>query len=189
MFSCACWVLEYLTLWSVYSKHFVHFLDCCISFSHLFSHTIVSDSFGTPWTVAHQAPLSMGFPRQESWSGLPFPSPGGLPNPGVELGSPALQAFFTAEPPGKPQCLPLVYGRPYILHAVHLWDVYIENIFSQFVTYLFHFLREVIWWAEVSKLMKSIAQAFLMYSTFCVFFKNPFFTPSHEDTFSGNLGL
>ena len=48
--------------------------------------------FGTPWTVARQAPLSMGFSRQESWSGLPFPSPGDLPNPGIEPGSPALQA-------------------------------------------------------------------------------------------------
>ena len=45
----------------------------------------------TPWTVACQAPLSMGFSMQEHWSGLPFPSPGDLPNPGIELGSPALQ--------------------------------------------------------------------------------------------------
>ena len=46
----------------------------------------------TPWTVARQAPLSMGLSRQEYWSGLPFPSPGDLSNPGTELGSPALQA-------------------------------------------------------------------------------------------------
>ena len=46
----------------------------------------------TPWTVAHQAPLSMKFSRQEYWSGLPFPSLGGLPNPGIEPRSPALQA-------------------------------------------------------------------------------------------------
>ena len=46
--------------------------------------------FETPWTVAHQVPLSMGFPRQEYWSGLPFSSPGDLPNPGVERDSPAL---------------------------------------------------------------------------------------------------
>jgi len=46
----------------------------------------------TPWTVAHQAPLSMGFSRQEHWSRLPFPSPGDLPNPGIEPMSPALQA-------------------------------------------------------------------------------------------------
>ena len=44
--------------------------------------------FATPWTVAHQAPLSMGFSRQEYWSGLPFPSPGDLPSPGIELRSP-----------------------------------------------------------------------------------------------------
>ena len=46
----------------------------------------------TPWTAAHQAPLSMRFSRQRYWSGLPFPSPGDLPNPGIEPGSPALQA-------------------------------------------------------------------------------------------------
>ena len=46
--------------------------------------------FVTPWTVAPQSPLSMGFSRQEYWSGLPFPSPGDLPNPGIEPGSPAL---------------------------------------------------------------------------------------------------
>ena len=56
----------------------------------------------TPWTVAHQAPLSMGFSRQEYWSGLPFPSPGDLPNPGIKPGSPALQAdALSSEPPGE----------------------------------------------------------------------------------------
>ena len=63
--------------------------------------------FATPWTVARQAPLSMGFSRQEYWSGLPFPSPGDLPNPGIEPRSPALQAdAFSSEPPGKIICLP-----------------------------------------------------------------------------------
>ena len=46
----------------------------------------------TPWAVAHQAPLSMGFSRQEYWSGLPFPSPGDLPNPGIKPEFPELQA-------------------------------------------------------------------------------------------------
>jgi len=46
--------------------------------------------FATPWTVAHQAPLSMGFSRQEYWSGLPFPSPGGLPDQGIEPRSPRI---------------------------------------------------------------------------------------------------
>ena len=60
-------------------------------------------TLGAPWTVAHQAPLSMGFSRPEYWSGLPRPSPGGLPNSGIELGSPALQAnSLLIEPPGKP---------------------------------------------------------------------------------------
>ena len=57
----------------------------------------------TLWTVAHQAPLSEGFSRQESWSGLPFPSPGYLPNPGIKPGSPTSQAdALPSEPPGKP---------------------------------------------------------------------------------------
>ena len=66
-------------------------------------HSVTSDSFSTPWTVACQAPLSMRFPRQEHWSGLPFSSPGDLPDPGSKPGSPALAGrFFTIEPPEKP---------------------------------------------------------------------------------------
>ena len=58
--------------------------------------------FATPWTVAYQAPPSMGFSRQECWSVLPFPSPGDLPDPGIEPGSPTLQAdALLSEPPGK----------------------------------------------------------------------------------------
>ena len=60
--------------------------------------------FATLWTVVYQAPLSMGFSRQEHWSGLPFPSPADLPDPGIEPRSPELQAdALTSEPPGKPQ--------------------------------------------------------------------------------------
>ena len=59
--------------------------------------------FVTSWTVACQAPLSMGFSRQEYWTGLPFPSPGDLPDPGIKAGSPTLQAdSLPSEPPGKP---------------------------------------------------------------------------------------
>ena len=66
------------------------------------SHSVVSDS-ATPGTVAHQAPLSIGLPSQEYWSGLPFPPPGDLPNPGIEPGCPALQAdLLPSETPGKP---------------------------------------------------------------------------------------
>ena len=59
--------------------------------------------FATPWTVAYQAPPSMGFSRQECWSGLPFPSPGDLPDPGIKPRSPALRAdALPSEPSGKP---------------------------------------------------------------------------------------
>ena len=67
------------------------------------SHSVVSNSLWPPWTVAYQAPQSVEFSRQEYWSGLPFPSPGDLPNPGIEPKSPALQAdTLPSEPPGKP---------------------------------------------------------------------------------------
>ena len=64
----------------------------------------------TPWTVACQTPLSMGFPRQEYWSSLPFPSPGDLPEPGIEPVSLSCFSggFFSTEPPGKPR-----YMYPY----------------------------------------------------------------------------
>ena len=59
--------------------------------------------FATPWAVDHQAPLSTGFSRQEYWSGLPFTSPGNLPDPGIQPGSSALAGrFFTAKPFQKP---------------------------------------------------------------------------------------
>ena len=62
--------------------------------------------FGTPWTVAHQAPLSMGFSREEHWSGLPFPFPGDLPNPRDQIQISCLAGgFFTDEPPVKPPTL------------------------------------------------------------------------------------
>ena len=58
--------------------------------------------FANPWTVAYQAPASMGFSRQKYWSGLPFPSPRDLPGPGIEPGSPAFQAdTLISEPTGK----------------------------------------------------------------------------------------
>ena len=69
----------------------------CQSLSHV-------QLFVTPWTIARQVPLSIEFSRQEYWSGLPFPSPWDLPNPGIEPGSPTLQAdSLPSEPPRKPQ--------------------------------------------------------------------------------------
>ena len=66
----------------------------------------------TLWTVARQVPLSMGFPRQEYWSGLPFPSPGDLTDPGMKPRSPELQAdSLPPEPPGKPSRMKVVGNK------------------------------------------------------------------------------
>ena len=61
-------------------------------YSEIASRSVLYQVFATTWSVAHQAPLSMGFSRQEYWSGLPFPSPEDLPDPGIKPRSPALQA-------------------------------------------------------------------------------------------------
>ena len=69
--------------------------------------------FGTPWTIAHQPPLSMGFSRQQYWSGLPFLSPGDLPDPGIKPGCLALQAdSLPSKPPGEAP------NRVYILSSI-----------------------------------------------------------------------
>ena len=109
--------------------HSFHFLSQCLAWiilidlystSVIFSFTVSSllimpscevkvkslshvQLFATPWSAAYQAPPSIGFSRQESWSGLPFPSPGDLPDPGIEPMSPTLQAdALPPEPSGKP---------------------------------------------------------------------------------------
>ena len=74
---------DFFTLWV--KPHFIYIGVECQSLSRIWL-------FATPWTVAHQVPPSMGFSRQEYWSGLPFPSPGNLSNPEIEPRSPALQA-------------------------------------------------------------------------------------------------
>ena len=85
--------------------------------------------FETPWTVAHQAPLSIGFSRQEYWSGQPSPSPGDLPRSEIKPLSPALAGgFFITEPPGKPPCVMLegiillqrFMIKPTILQELHI---------------------------------------------------------------------
>ena len=77
----------------------------------------------TPWTVARQAPLPMGFPRQEYWSELPCPPPGDVPHPGIELGVPALQAdCLPSEPPGHGILIPRSGIEP-MLPAVKTWSL------------------------------------------------------------------
>ena len=81
-----------------------------------------------PWAVALQAPLFMGFPRQEYWKGLLFPSPGAVPDTGIKPGSPALEGgFITTKPPGKPTTHIMHYlvrqtwSRKWQLTPVFLW--------------------------------------------------------------------
>ena len=77
---------------SLDSEAHLSFLSSCTGFHSIKGLSLsLVQLFVTPWTVAHQAALSMGFPRQEYWSGLPFPSPGDLPDLGIEPRSPALQ--------------------------------------------------------------------------------------------------
>ena len=102
----------------------------------MFSCLVVSNSFATPWTVACQVLLCMGFRRQEYWNGLPFPSPEDLPDPGIEPTSPALaDRFFTTETSRKPHikggCVCVIYSvvsnslQPHGLQPARLlcpWD-------------------------------------------------------------------
>ena len=106
--------------------------------------------FVTPWIVACQAPPVMGFYRQEYWSGLSFPSPEHLPDPGIEPWSPALQAeSLMCEPPGKPNTFP---HEPHIslsllitkwgeLHSFLHWLIHTQNTFSTFSPTS----REMVW--------------------------------------------
>ena len=82
-------------------------LTCCLV-------AVMSSSFASPWTAAHQVPLFMRSPRQEYWSGLPFPSPGDLPNPGIKPASPALRV----------DSLPLSYqgSPPFWLSSVYIFN-------------------------------------------------------------------
>ena len=128
-------------------SHFI-FPMCAKSLSHV-------QLFGTLWTVDLQAPLSMGSSRQKCWCGLPFPSPGDLPDPGIEpasAASPALSSgFFTTVPPGKPLSF-LVFlngifyiwiGQKVLLNKwISINQCYLTNKFTCSVSLLLEFLRK-----------------------------------------------
>ena len=99
--------IAWLQAFDKYPCVYIYICVCVYIYIHMKWSEVKSLSrvwlFATLWTVAHQAPLSMGFSRHGYWSGLPFPSPGDRPNPGIEPRSPTLQAdTLTSEPPGKP---------------------------------------------------------------------------------------
>ena len=90
--------------------------------------------FGTPWTISYQAPRSMGFSRQEYWSGLPFPSPGDLPDAGIEPKSPALQADALPSHQGSLGCL--VDSLNLWTPVLQFWEVFFFPLFSDFPSFL-----------------------------------------------------
>ena len=98
---------------------------------------MLSHVFVTPWTVACQAPLSMGFPTQEYWNGLPFPSRGDHPDPGIQSPSPVSPAlaggFFTIVPPGKP----LIFLNPNLIFFLHGICYYQFHVLESPEYYLF----------------------------------------------------
>ena len=113
-------MLSTLTEWQQYVVSFTS------SYTQREKWKLVAQSlFEIPWTIAHQAPLSMEFSRQEYWSGLPFPSPGDLPNPGIESQSPSLQADSSLfEPSGKHKHHSF-YLSP--MYGVHHWTLLIHD--------------------------------------------------------------
>ena len=111
--------------------------------------------FATPWTVAYQGPLSMGFSRQEYWSGLPFPSPGYLPNPGIEPRSSTLQADpLPSEPPGKPEVVHKSLYHHFNQYRAHSkLPSFIPGIFNLclFLLLLVNIARKLTSWLTFSK--------------------------------------
>ena len=105
----------------------------------------------TPWTTAHQAPLSTGFSRQEYWSGLPFPSPGDLPDPRIEPESPALQAdALLSAPQGSP--IPYAYTSQFICLLFSSNVYLIQELLPGFTWYIqgTYFIQLIFWIFVVS---------------------------------------
>ena len=134
-----------LPLESVLGENLFSFTTCCGC--HCFQRTttlcvcicacvclVLSDSLQPPWTLVLQAPLSMGFSRQEYWSGLPFPPPGNLPNPGITpkslVSSVLAGRFFTNEPPRKPNyhAQAATNQYPHLVGFLWLWLILHLNV-------------------------------------------------------------
>ena len=114
--------------------------------------------FATAWTVAYQAPQSMGFSRQEYCSGLPFPSPEDLPDPGMEPGSPTLQAdALPSKSPGKPQTVKNLPAIPETRILSLGWEDPLEEGMATHSSILAQRnpMDREIWWATVHEVSKS----------------------------------
>ena len=107
----------------------------------IFSRSVVSDSLWPPWTVAHHAPLFMGFPRQEYWSRLPFPSWGDLPDPGIEPGSPFLKKvsyiyYLSIIHLYTYSQLPIAYScLLFCISMIHIWSL-LQNVHAHTKMYI-----------------------------------------------------
>ena len=121
-----------------------------------------------PWTVAHPAPLSMGFSRQDYWSGLPCPSPGDLPDPGIEpqsLVSPALVgAFFTS--------LPLVSPGISLIHSNQFVKSSVISFRRNYPRYTFLCSKHLEVWDDEQVQLSSLLSIFEMVNTGCCFLRN-----------------
>ena len=112
----------------------------------------VSDSLQFPWTVYHQAPLSMGFSRQEYWSGLPFPPPGDLPDPVIQLRSlvsPALQADSLPAEPLRKSMLSIDSRIIYIFQLQALWQIQELKYLLPLLDLFLYSLKHDFWWRDV----------------------------------------
>ena len=118
-------------------------------YARILSHLVVSDSLWPPWTVAHLAPLSMGFFRQEYWSGLPFPPPGDLPNPGIEPESPVFPALQMDYLPTK------LSGKPPIYCYLNSISIFLgqnkltSKSCSSFLLLISHSYKMLLHWTKV----------------------------------------
>ena len=128
--------------------------QCFLACWAVLSHSVMSDSSATPWTAAHQVPLSMEFSQQEYWSGLPWPPPGDLPDPGIEPRSSTLQAdFFTIWATRKPLFSITEYFSSYQCIFIFI------NIYSNIMWYLlFLYVNNVFWSRKSKKTMIGFSQ-------------------------------
>ena len=123
--------------------------------------------FGTPRMVAYQAPPSMGFSRQEYWSGLPFPSPADLPNPGIEPGSPALQTdTLPSEPQGKPP-----FSSQHRTTMVEMLDLEFRNQGSNLPCVTLHYWYYCRWTNFSGELCKIYVIQWSIYFIHCILWK------------------